>query len=193
MAEPLEKILKGCLKGNKADQYKLYTHFSGKMYGVCLRFASSYDEAQDILQEGFIKVFDKLSTYKEKGSLEGWIKRIFINTAIEKYRERIYHLSVHDVSENGHFAEENAAPSKLGVKDLLALIQQLPDQYRLVFNLHTIEGLNHKEIGEMLGITESTSRSNLSRARVLLQDMVMKEVNTVENTIHNSNGGTKLI
>jgi RNA polymerase sigma factor (sigma-70 family) len=193
MAESLNKILQGCLKGNKADQYQLYTHFSRKMYGVCLRYATSYDEAQDILQEGFIKVFDKLSTYRETGSLEGWIRRIFVNTAIEKYRERIYHLSVHDMSENGHFSEENKATSKLGVSELLALIQKLPDQYRLVFNLHTMEGLNHKEIGEMLGISESTSRSNLSRARMLLQDMVREETDKTDSTIHNSHGGKKLI
>lgn len=147
-----------------------------------MRYAATYDEAQDILQEGFIKVFDKLSTFRGEGSLEGWIKRIFINTAIEKYRERIYHLSVDDMSENGYFAEENHASSSLGVKDLLALIQQLPDQYRIVFNLHTLEGMNHKEIGAMLGITESTSRSNLSRARMLLQEMIKKEVSFVDRT-----------
>ncbi len=185
MTDPLETVIKGCLKGNKADQHRLYKLFSQKMYGVCLRFASGYDEAQDILQEGFIKVFEKLSTYQGKGSLEGWIKRIFINIAIEKYRERVYHLSIHDMSENGHHAEENAGPSSLGVQDLLALIQQLPVQYRLVFNLHTMDGLNHKEIGVMLGITESTSRSNLSRARLLLQEMIKKEVHLIDKTITN--------
>lgn len=183
MKDQLKDIVKGCLKGNQADQHRLYTHFSSKMYGVALRYAASYDEAQDILQEGFIKVFEKLSTFRGDGSLEGWIKRIFINTAIEKYRERIYHLSVDDMSENGYFAEENHASSSLGVKDLLALIQQLPDQYRIVFNLHTLEGMNHKEIGAMLSISESTSRSNLSRARVLLQDMIKKEVSFVDKTM----------
>ena len=155
MADSLDSVIKGCLKGNKADQHRLYKHFSGKMYGVCLRFASGYDEAQDILQEGFIKVFEKLPTFKGKGSLEGWVKRIFINTAIEKYREKVFHLSIHDVSDNGYYSEENMGPSALGVKDLLALIQRLPVQYRLVFNLHALEGLNHKEIGAILGITES--------------------------------------
>jgi len=182
MTDQLKAIVKGCLKGNQADQHRLYSYFSSKMYGVALRYAATYDEAQDILQEGFIKVFDKLSTFRGEGSLEGWIKRIFINTAIEKYRERIYHLSVDDMSENGYFAEENHASSSLGVKDLLALIQQLPDQYRIVFNLHTLEGMNHKEIGAMLGITESTSRSNLSRARMLLQEMIKKEVSFVDRT-----------
>jgi RNA polymerase sigma factor (sigma-70 family) len=178
-----KKILKGCLDGNKADQYRLYTHFSRKMYGVCLRFASSYDEAQDILQESFIKVFDKLASYSGKGSLEGWIKRIVVNTAIEKYRDKIYHLSVHDMTDNGYFAEENMGPSMLGTKDLLLLIQQLPDQYRLVFNLYAVEGMNHKEIGEALGLSESTSRSNLSRARALLQEKIKKEVRLSDKAV----------
>lgn len=181
--ESQKQILKGCLEGNKADQYRLYSHFSRKMYGVCLRFASSYDEAQDILQESFIKVFEKLSSFSGKGSLEGWIRRIVINTAIEKYRDKIYHLSVHDMTDNGHFAEENMGPSMLGTKDLLLLIQQLPDQYRLVFNLYAVEGMNHKEIGEALGLSESTSRSNLSRARALLQEKIKKEVRLSDKAV----------
>ncbi len=153
------------------------------MYGVCLRYAASYDEAQDILQEGFIKVFEKLSTLKDHASLEGWMKRIMVNTAIGKYREKIHHLSVQDISENGVFSEDNMGPSQLGIKDLLALIQRLPDQYRLVFNLHTMEGMNHKEIGEVLGINESTSRSNLSRARLLLQEMIKKETEITDKAV----------
>lgn len=177
------EMLQGCLKGNKADQYRLYSHFSRKMYGVCLRFAANYDEAQDILQESFIKVFDKLSAFTGKGSLEGWIKRIVINTAIEKYRDRIYHLSVHDITDNGLMAEENMGPSMLGIKHLLELIQKLPDQYRLVFNLYALEGLSHKEIGEALGLSESTSRSNLSRARFLLQEKIKEEVRLSEKAV----------
>lgn len=183
MVDSLKKIIKGCLKNNKADQYKLYTHFSKKMYGVCLRYAGSYDEAQDILQEGFIKVFEKLHTFRERGSLEGWIKRIMIRTAIEKYRERIYHLSVDELHENGGHAEDNSGPEKIGLSELLNLIQMLPDQYRLVFNLSVLEGLSHKEIGEMLGITESTSRSNLSRARYILQEWIAREQKIVERAI----------
>jgi len=181
--DSLKKIIKGCLKNNKADQYKLYTHFSKKMYGVCLRYAGSHDEAQDILQEGFIKVFEKLHTLREQGSLEGWIKRIMIRTAIEKYRERIYHLSVDELNENGSHAEDNSGPEKLGLGELLNLIQLLPDQYRLVFNLSVLEGMNHKEIGELLGISESTSRSNLSRARTILQEWIAREQKIVEKAI----------
>jgi RNA polymerase sigma factor (sigma-70 family) len=183
LVDSLKKIIRGCLKNIKSDQYKFYSHFSQKMYGVCLRYAGSYDEAQDILQEGFIKVFEKLHTFREQGSLEGWVKRIMINTAIEKYRERIYYLSVEDLSENGGHAEDNSGPEKLGLSELLNLIQILPDQYRLVFNLSVLEGMSHKEIGEMLGISESTSRSNLSRARTILQDWIIREKKIVERAI----------
>lgn len=181
--DSLKKIIKGCLKNSQADQYRLYELFSKKMYGVCLRYAGSYDEAQDILQEGFIKVFEKLDTFRGQGSLEGWIKRIMIHTAIEKYRERIYHLSVEDAGKNGHAYEENSGPEKLRLAELLNLIQLLPDQYRLVFNMSVLEGMNHKEIGEMLGISESTSRSNLSRARSMLQEWIIKQEKMVEKAI----------
>jgi len=183
LVDSLKKIVKGCLKNKKADQYQLYSHFSQKMYGVCLRYARSYDEAQDILQEGFIKVFEKLDTFKWKGSLEGWIKRIMIYTAIEKYRERIYHLSVDDLNENGGYAEDNSGPENLSLAELLNLIQQLPDQYRLVFNLSVLEGMSHKEVGELIGISESTSRSNLARARVILQKWIVTEQKLVEKAI----------
>ena len=183
MVDSLKKIIKGCLNNNKADQYRLYAHFSKMMYGVCLRYAGSYDEAQDILQEGFIKVFEKLETFRGQGSLEGWIKRIMIHTAIEKYRERIFHLSVDDMGKNGHHVEENRGPENLRLDELLNLIQLLPDQYRLVFNLSVLEGMNHKEIGDMLGISESTSRSNLSRARTMLQDWIARQEKVVERAI----------
>lgn len=181
--KPLEDIVKGCLCGNKKDQYLLYSHFSSKMFGVCLRYASSYEEAQDVLQEGFIKVFHNLSTYGGKGSLEGWVRRIMVNTSIERFRERVYHLPVEEVGENGAGAHENDGLQSLGLNEILSLIQTLPDQYRLVFNLFAIEGYNHKEIAEMLGISESTSRSNLSRARLLLQQKLSNDSDIMEQAI----------
>ncbi len=181
--DSLKKILKGCLKNIKADQYKLYNLYSSRMYGVCLRYAGSTDEAQDILQEGFIRVFQHLRSFKGKGSFEGWIKRIMVNTAIEKYRERIYHLSIDSISENDHHFTDNFAVELLEVNDVLALIQELPDQYRLVFNLFALEGYSHKEIGEMLSISESTSRSNLARARSLLKGKITRELVIVEKAI----------
>lgn len=175
--------MKGCLNNNKADQYHLYSHFSAKMFGVCLRYAASYEEAQDVLQEGFIKVFKNLKTFGGNGSLEGWVRRIIVNTAIEKYRERVYHLPIEEAGANGEYAHENNGLQTLQLNELLALVQTLPDQYRLVFNLFAIEGYNHKEIGEMLEISESTSRSNLSRARLLLQQKINKGRDFMERAI----------
>ena len=179
----LKKILKGCLQSRKVDQYRLYAMYSRKMYGICLRYAASTDEAQDILQEGFIKVFKHLSSYSGKGSLEGWIKRIFINTAIEKYRERIYHLSVDEVGDDGEFVHENMGVEALNVRDILTVVQQLPVQYRMVFNLYALEGYSHKEIAGALDISESTARSNLARARRILKHKLNKEFEVILQAI----------
>ncbi len=172
----LKKILKGCLQQRRSDQYRLYALFSKQMFGICLRYAASYDEAQDMLQEGFVKVFSKLSSYKEKGAFEGWIRRIFIHTAIEKYRERVYHLPVEDVVDYEAHVHQNRGVDALHTRDILRFVQQLPLQYRLVFNLYALEGYSHKEIASELKISESTSRSNLARARMLLKDKLNQEV-----------------
>ncbi len=174
--EDLKKILKGCLQQRRSDQYRLYAMFSKQMFGICLRYAASYDEAQDMLQEGFVKVFSKLSTFKDKGPFEGWIRRIFIHTAIEKYRERVYHLPVEDVIDYEAHVHHNHGLDALHTRDILQFVQKLPLQYRLVFNLFALEGYNHKEIAEALDISESTSRSNLARARMLLKDKLSQEV-----------------
>lgn len=181
--DAIKKILKGCLQNRKADQYRLYAIFSKKMFGICIRYAASYDEAQDILQEGFIKVFTHLSAYKGEGSLEAWIKRIFINTAIEKYRERIYHLPVDEVVDYENLVNQNHGPENLHTRDILTFVQKLPVQYRLVFNLYALEGFTHKEIGEALKISESTSRSNLARARMLLKNKLSNEYNPITRAI----------
>lgn len=181
--ETLKKIVKGCIKQNKVDQHKLYTMFSAKMYGVCLRYSSSIHDAQDILQEGFIKVFDNLHTFKWQGSLEGWMKKIMIHSAIEKYRLRVNHVNTEELWNSSGFFFENEGPSKVALEELLNMIQELPDQYRMVFNLSVIEGYNHKEIGQQLGILESTSRSNLARARQILQQLLIKEERVLQKVI----------
>lgn len=181
--ETLKKIVKGCIKQNKVDQHKLYAMFSAKMYGVCLRYASNMHDAQDILQEGFIKVFENLHTFKWQGSLEGWMKKIMINSAIEKYRLRVNHLNTEELWNSAGNFFENEGPGKVALDELLNMIQELPDQYRMVFNLSVIEGYNHKEIGQQLGILESTSRSNLARARHILQQLLMKEARVLQKVI----------
>ncbi len=179
----LKKIIKGCLQQRRTDQYRLYALYSKRMFGICLRYAASYDEAQDILQEGFVKVFLNLSSYKGQGSFEGWIRRIIVNTAIEKYRARLHHLPVDTVIDYEEHVHHNCALDALHTKDILGFVQKLPVQYRLVFNLYVLEGYSHKEIGEMLNISESTSRSNLARARMLLKDKLSQEMELVVRAI----------
>ncbi len=153
------------------------------MFGICLRYAASYDEAQDILQEGFVKVFTHLGSFRGKGSLEGWMKRIFLNTAIGKYRERVYHLNVEEAEVQSIGTHRNPEPDMLHLRDILGFVQELPVQYRLVFNLYAIEGYTHKEIANALNISESTSRSNLARARVLLKKKLSMEQQLVLRAI----------
>ena len=168
-------IIKACLKGDRAAQKRFYQIFSDKMYGVCFRYTNNEDEAKDILQDGFIKVFLNLNKFNNKGSLEGWIRRIIVNTALERFRDKNYLFAVS--MDSGYEAGEKEYDhiiSELSAKDLLKLIHELTPQYRTVFNLYAIEGYSHKEISEKLNIKEGTSKSNLSRAREILKEKVRK-------------------
>jgi RNA polymerase sigma-70 factor (ECF subfamily) len=169
------EIIKACIKGDRKAQKQLYQLFADKMFGVCLRYADNADEAKDILQDGFIKVFLNLKQFNHKGSFEGWVRRIMVNTALEKFRDRSYLFAVN--MEQGYESKDSEYDhilSELAVQDLLKLIQELSPQYRMVFNLYAIEGYSHKEICEMLNIKEGTSKSNLSRAREILKEKVTK-------------------
>ena len=167
-------LIKGCLEGDRRMQEELYRRFSPRMYGVCLRYAADADEAADILQEGFIKVFKKLDSYRGEGSFEGWIRRIFVNTAIEHFRRKTYQQPITEQHENTVEGRSLSALDSLAEKDILKLIQELSPGYRTVFNLYVVEGYTHKEIGELLNISEGTSKSQLARAKLALQDMVKK-------------------
>lgn len=153
-------------------QEALYQRFSPKMYGVCLRYAGTAENAEDILQEGFIKVFKKMGSFRREGSFEGWLRRIFVNTAIEHFRRKRYLQPVSEKEENSIEGKYLSVLDDLAEKDILALVQQLSPGYRTVFNMYVVEGYTHKEIADMLGISEGTSKSQLSRAKVILQDMV---------------------
>lgn len=144
------------------------------MYGLCLRYAKDSAEAEDIMQEGFIRVFNKIGQFEFKGSFEGWIKRIMVNTALEKFRknDRLYPVEEMKIFESVEYAEETI--SSISANDLLRIIQELPPRYKMVFNLFAIEGYSHLEIAEMMSISEGTSKSNLSRARVILQKNVVE-------------------
>lgn len=165
-----EEILNGCLKGDPKYQKVLYSVYSKKMFGVCLRYAPDREAAEDLLQDGFIKVFQNLQSFKGQGSFEGWIRRIMVNHALEGLRKlssKAQHVDVEDVHELLHV---NLDMGKYDMNYLLSKIQQLAPGYRAVFNLYIIEGYQHSEIAEMLGINENTSKSQLSRARKILQE-----------------------
>lgn len=174
-----DDLIRGCMEGDRRMQEEMYRRLSPRMYAVCLRYASNAEEAEDILQEGFIKVFKKLDSYRGDGSFEGWVRRIFVNTAIEHFRRKKYLQPVTEKEENTIEGKYVSVLDQLGEKDILELIKQLSPGYRTVFNMYVVEGYSHKEIGEMLGISEGTSKSQLSRAKVILQDMVR---NFIEDT-----------
>lgn len=170
-----KELIGRCLENDPRAQEFLYKRYSRRMYGVCLRFARNTLEADDILQEGFIKVFSYLKDFRHNGSLEGWIRRIIINTAINYYNSKQNEwkeTSIDSVESYQTVSEEIL--DKISTADILRLIQELPEGYRLVFNLYIIEGYNHQEIAEMLHISENTSKSQLSRARMALQERLAK-------------------
>jgi RNA polymerase sigma-70 factor (ECF subfamily) len=170
----IKKIIKGCLDGDRRDQELLYRRHAAKLYAVCLQYSGNDEEARDILQEGFIKIFENLDRYKSEGSFEGWMRRITVNTALEKYRSRhnLYRVDDIDTIKEPNAEPENEDYAGLEANDLLDIIRELPTKYRMVFNLYAIEGYSHKEISKMVNISEGTSKSNLSRARVILQRRV---------------------
>jgi len=170
----IKNIISGCLKGNRRDQELLYRRYSARLYAVCIQYSGNDEEARDILQEGFIKIFENLINYKHEGSFEGWMRRIMVNTALEKYRNKYNLYRVDDIDQipEPGMEPDNEDYSGLEAGDLLGIIRELPPKYRMVFNLYAIEGYSHKEISKMVNISEGTSKSNLSRARVILQRRV---------------------
>lgn len=165
------QLVKNCVNGKVESQELLYRRFSSRMFGVCLRYAKNRMEAEDIMQEGFIKVFQNLKSFRNAGSLEGWVRRIIVNTAINYYKKNLKYLQTLDIDDcinNENISVESN--DNINMKILLNLIQNLPEGYRMVFNLYVMEGYSHKEIAETLGISENTSKSQLSRARKVLQE-----------------------
>jgi len=168
------KLIQACIRENKTAQKQLYDLYAAKMYFVCLRYARHELEAQDMLQDGFIKVFDNLTQFKSNGSFEGWIRRIMVNTSLNYCRKSSFKQEQIGIEDYQDKVVYSKAISRMSEKELLALIQQLPDGYKMVFNLYVIEGYSHKEIGEMLEISESTSRSQLAKARKWMQKLLME-------------------
>ncbi|MDP4266180.1 MAG: sigma-70 family RNA polymerase sigma factor [Bacteroidota bacterium] len=174
-----EDLVNECLKNNTKAQEQLYKRFASKMYGICLRFVRYRIEADDILQDGFVKVFENLKYFRADGSLEGWIKRIMVNTAINYYNKNtVQQDNETDIDSPGSMGQNELIDeniiSHISRNELLEIINELADGYRMVFNLYVIDGYNHKEIGEIMNISENTSKSQLSRARKILQEKILK-------------------
>lgn len=166
----LKKLIQKCAENDRKAQAQVYQLFSGKLFALCLKYSKNYTEAQDNLQDGFITIFKKIHQYNSKGSFEGWMKRIMINTALQKYRSKSLLSLVNEEIPDEIMVEVDE--DSISLDFLLQIIQQLPDRYRMVFNLYVLDGYSHKEISKKLEITEGTSKSNLSRARLILKEKI---------------------
>ena len=170
-----QNVLAACKRGDRCAQKALYDSLAQKMFAVCLRFMGDRESAEDILQEGFITLFSRLDRYSGEGSFEGWARKIFVNTALMNLRKKDALKESEDLETARDIRSDGVTQlQNIGYHELLKLIAGLPCGYRTVFNLSVIEGYSHKEIAQVLGITEATSRSQLQRARMLLQDKIKK-------------------
>ena len=165
----LDQIINDCKKNHPKAQEQLYQLFAKKFYGVCLKYSSNYADAQDNLQDGFLIIFRKIDQFSGKGSFEGWAKRIMINNALQKFKGMRY---MEVINENIPEDDVEIDDENVPIEYLMQIIQELPDQYRLVFSLYVLDGYSHKEIAETLKITTGTTKSNLSRARLILKEKI---------------------
>lgn len=171
-----DELIIGCIREEASCQRAVFERYASRMLGVCHRYARNSADAEDILQDAFIKVFSKIRQFKGDGSFEGWIRKIVVNTALKKYTLTRYSKEIpgYEVGENMQPVADASAFAHLSEKDLLMLINNLPDGYRIIFNLYVMEGYQHEEIAEMLGIQPGTSRSQLVKARLMLQKQILQ-------------------
>jgi len=187
LADLYSDIIQRCKRGDRKAQESVYNLLAGKMFAICLRYCANYEDARDVLHDGFVTVFTKIGQFHSEGSFEGWVRRIFVNHAVEYYRNNAKIPVIAGLDDNDrHFAASEETENdndwgayQLSEVEILALVDELPPQYKVVFNLYVIDGLSHKEISEKLEISEGTSRSNLLRARSILQKTVSEKVNSV--------------
>jgi RNA polymerase sigma factor (sigma-70 family) len=171
-----EAILKGCLQNDPAAQKELYNRYSPKMLSVCYRFAHNREDAEDMLQEGFIKIFSQMHTFGNRGAFEGWVRRIIVHTCINILKKnKKFNESVDLIHATGAMIREDSVPSIVQAKQIVECIRMLPIGYRTVLNLYAIEGYSHREIGDMLNIEESTSRSQYTRAKAMLEEILVRK------------------
>ncbi|WP_457609782.1 RNA polymerase sigma factor [Lutibacter sp.] len=167
----LNKLIKQCAENDRKAQEEIYQLFAGKLFSICLKYSKNKQEAQDNFQDGFVTIFNKIGQFKFKGSFEGWLKRIMVNTILLKYRQKNV-LNIVVTEEIPDEVIVDVDDDEISLDFLLNLIQELPDRYRMVFNLYVLDGYSHKEISEMLRIAEGTSKSNLARARAILKNKI---------------------
>lgn len=168
----LEQLIQKCKKNDTKAQSEIYKLFSSKLFAICLKYSRNHAEAQDILHDAFLVIFKKITQFKSKGSFEGWLKRIAINTALQRYRKKgVLEIVNEELIEDVKVEIDN---DDVNIDFLLKCIQELPDRYRLVFNLYVLDGYSHKEIAKMLNITTGTTKSNLARARMILRNKIEK-------------------
>ena len=184
--EDLKKIVKRCAKSDSSAQHELYKLFAPKMFGVCLRYAKDSTEAEDNLQDGFVKVFSNIGKFRHEGSLEGWIRRIMVNVSLEKYRKQKLLYPVEDIGMYESQKVVDDIIDQISADELLSLVQELSPRYRMVFNLYVIEGYNHQEIADEMGISTGTSKSNLARARDILKRRVEELYSELETNTNYS-------
>ena len=166
----LKQLIENFKINDTKAQGELYKLFSSKLFAICLKYSRNYAEAEDNLQDAFLTIFDKIEQYKSKGSFEGWIKRVTVNTVLQRYRnEKVFDIINENTAEN---VELDVEEDTVSIDYLLKIIQELPDRYRLVFNLYVLDGYSHKDIAEMLEINIGTSKSNLARARLILKQTI---------------------
>jgi RNA polymerase sigma factor (sigma-70 family) len=183
--EETRNLIEGCLRHDKHAQSLLYDLLSKKMFVICLRYSKNREEAEEILQEGFMKVFQFIHQYRSSGPFEGWVRKIMVNCALQKIRsqKQMYPIVNIDTVTQENYVNEEDVYSKIETKELLAMIQKLSPVYRLVFNLYVFEGLKHREIAELLNISEGTSKSNLSDARSILQKAINNRLQSSQNML----------
>ncbi|MEJ1221552.1 RNA polymerase sigma factor [Sediminicola sp. 1XM1-17] len=170
----LKELVHNCKKGNRKAQEQLYKQYAGLLFGVCLKYSRNKTEAEDNLHDSFMTIYQKIDQYKFKGSFDGWLKRVTVNTVLQKYRKEEYLSVITDNVEEESTVETGYVAVELQV--LLRYIQELPNKYRLTFNLYVLDGYSHKEIAELLGTSVGTSKSNLARARLILKEKIEKEI-----------------
>lgn len=171
----LNQLIHECCKGNRQSQSRMYKLLAPKMFVVCQRYSKTREEAEEILQEGFVKMFEHIQQYKFAGPFEGWVRKIMVNCALQKFRKKTTLHAVVNIEDAGkEYSDAENISAQLSAKELLQLVQQLTPAYQMVFNLYVFEGMKHREIAELLGISEGTSKSNLSDARAILQKAVIK-------------------